>query len=195
MTSIVRALAAPSLLLSVLVPLAAAQNAGEVLWSQKISAVAGNGPKGIKTNDQFGRGACVIGDLDGDGVPDLAVSALGDDDNTGIAGLTYGAGCHRYVSGDGTWRRHYKTGRSSAGLPLDPGDEWGRAVRELGDFDGDGVPDIVVGTCYDDDNGTDKGAIYLLFLNRDGSVKQWKKISELSGGFTGDLDPDDQFGR
>src|SRR5262249_762752 len=108
MASIVRALAASSLFLSVLVPLAAAQNAGEVLWSQKISAVAGNGPKGIKTNDQFGRGACVIGDLDGDGVPDLAVSALGDDDNTGIDGLAYGAVWILFMNRDGTVKSHYK---------------------------------------------------------------------------------------
>jgi PKD repeat protein len=185
-------LASPSILFpSVL----AAQNPGEVLWSQKISLAKGNGPRGLRTNDQFGRAAAALGDLDGDGVCDFAVGALGDDDGTGDDTLAYGACWILFMKTDGTVKRSHKISRSSAGLPLDPQDEWGRAVRELGDWDLDGVPDVMVGTCYDDDNGTDKGAFYMLFLNRDGSVKSWKKISEISGGFTGDLDPDDQFGR
>jgi PKD repeat protein len=177
----------------------AAQLPGEVLWHQKISAAKGNGPHNLRVNDQFGRAAAAIGDVDGDGVCDLAVGALGDDDPPpGLMAddtLQYGACWILFMNRDGTVKDHYKISRSSGGLPLDPGDEWGRAVRELGDWDLDGVPDVMVGTCYDDDNGTDKGAFYLLFLNRDGSVKSWRKISELAGGFTGDLDPDDQFGR
>jgi len=193
--SLLRFLAATSLGLFFLSALTTAQLPGEVLWHQKISASKGNGPQGIKQNDQFGRGAAVIGDLDQDGVPDLAVGALGDDDNTGNDAMDYGACWILFMNRDGTVKNHYKISRSAAGLPLDPGDEFGRAVRELGDFDLDGVPDIMVSADKDDDNGTDKGAFYLLFLNRDGSVKQWKKISELSGNFHGDLDPSDLFGR
>lgn len=198
MSSIARFVSAASL--GILFPLASpsAQLPGEVLWHQKISAAKGNGPINIRTNDQFGRAAAAIGDLDGDGVGDLAVGALGDDDPLGPTAddtLQYGACWILFMNRDGTVKSSRKISRSSAGLPLDPGDEWGRSVRELGDWDLDGIPDVMVGTCYDDDNGTDKGAFYLLFLNRDGTVKSWKKISETQGGFTGDLDPDDQFGR
>jgi len=195
MSFLARTLLVSASLLFFPLSLAQAQAPGEVLWHQKISAMKGNGPKGIKTNDQFGRSVAVIGDLDADGVPDIAVGALGDDDNQGDDTLAYGAVWVLFMNRDGTVNHHYKISRTSAGLPLDPGDEWGRSVRELGDWDLDGIPDIMVGTCYDDDNGTDKGAFYMLFLNRDGSVKSWKKISEISGGFTGDLDPDDEFGR
>ena len=194
MSSLARALVASSVGTLFLAGMASAQNPGEVLWHQKISAAKGGGPRGIKTDDQFGRAAAALGDVDGDGVCDLAVGALGDDDNT-LGVLDYGACWILFMNQDGTVKSHYKISRSSAGLPLDPADEWGRTVRELGDWDLDGIPDVMVGTCYDDDNGTDKGAFYLLFLNRDGSVKSWTKISETSGGFTGDLDPDDQFGR
>ena len=193
--SLTRFLAASSLGLFFLCTGATAQLPGEVLWHQKISASKGNGPKGIKQNDQFARGAAVIGDLDLDGVPDMAVGALGDDDNTGNDAMDYGACWILFMNRDGTVKNHYKISRSSAGLPLDPGDEFGRAVRELGDFDLDGVVDVMVSADKDDDNGTDKGAFYILFLNLNGSVKQWKKISETVGGFTGDLDPYDLFGR
>jgi PKD repeat protein len=195
MTTLPHALGATALGILFLGSLASAQNPGEVLWHQKISAAQGNGPRNMRVNDQFGRAAAALGDVDGDGVCDLAVGALGDDDGTGDDSLQYGACWILFMNRDGTVKSHYKISKSSAGLPLDPGDEWGRSVRELGDWNLDGIPDVMVGTCYDDDNGTDKGAFYLLFLNRDGSVKEWKKISETSGGFTGDLDPDDQFGR
>ncbi|MEQ1892458.1 MAG: PKD domain-containing protein [Planctomycetota bacterium] len=193
--SLVRTLVTSSLGIFFLSALASAQLPGEVLWHQKISASQGGGPQGIKQNDQFARGSCVLGDLDGDGVPDLAVGALGDDDNTGNDALDYGACWILFMNTNGTVKSHYKISKSSAGLPLDPGDEFGRIVRELGDWDLDGIPDVMVGADHDDDNGTDKGAFYMLFLNRDGSVKQWKKISETSGGFTGDLDSYDLFGR
>ena len=195
MSALLRALGVLSLGVFFPPSLVSAQNPGEVLWHQKVSASKGGGPKGIKTDDQFGRAAASIGDLDGDGVGDFAVGALGDDDNVPGQVLDYGACWILFMNRNGTVKSHYKISRSSAGLPLDPADEWGRAVRELGDWDLDGIPDIMVGTCYDDDNGTDKGAFYMLMLNRNGSVKSWKKISEISGGFTGDLDPDDQFGR
>jgi PKD repeat protein len=195
MPSVVRTLVSAALGSLFLASLATAQLPGEVLWHQKISAAKGGGPRGIKTDDQFGRAAAALGDVDGDGVCDYAVGALGDDDNVPGAVLDYGACWILFMNTNGTVKSHYKISRSSAGLPLDPADEWGRAVRELGDWDLDGIPDVMVGTCYDDDNGTDKGAFYMLFLNRNGSVKSWKKISEISGGFTGDLDPDDQFGR
>ncbi len=190
------AAAVPSLIALALVaaPLAA-QNPGEVLRYQKISATAGKGPRQIQSFDQFGRGAAVIGDLDLDGVVDLAVGAMGDDDLEQATTKDYGAVWILFMQSDGKVKSYKKIGRTPSGLPLDPGDEFGRSVRELGDFDLDGIPDIVVSANYDDDNGTDKGAFYLLFLNRDGTVKSWKKISELSGGFTGKLDPGDQFGR
>lgn len=171
------------------------QAPGEVLFTQKISAASGGGPLGIKGYDQFGRSAAVIGDLDLDGVPDLAVGILGDDDNNSNPDTNYGGLWILFMNRDGTVKAHSKITRSISGLPLDPGDEFGRTVRELGDWNLDGIPDVMVGADKDDDNGTDKGAFYLLFLNRDGSVQEWKKISEISGGFRGDLDPNDLWGR
>lgn len=38
-------------------------------------------------------------------------------------------------------------------------------------MNGDGIQDIAVGAYADDANGTDAGAVYVLFLNRDGTVQ------------------------
>ncbi len=50
----------------------------------------------------------------------------------------------------------------------------------------------------DDDSqsggGDDRGAVYILFLNRDGTVKGHQKISDAQGGLTATLDASDVFG-
>ena len=38
-------------------------------------------------------------------------------------------------------------------------------MGSLGDLDGDGVSDLAVGAWFDDDGGTDRGAVYILFLD------------------------------
>ena len=53
---------------------------------------------------------------------------------------------------------------------------------------------MAVGAHGDDDGGSDRGAVWILFLNSDGTVKAHQKISDTSGGFTGTLDNSDCFG-
>ncbi|MEZ5341378.1 MAG: integrin alpha [Acidimicrobiales bacterium] len=77
---------------------------------------------------------------------------------------------------------------------LDPGDGFGSDVSGVGDLDNDGVPDIAVGAYADDDGGIDRGAVYVLFLAADGTVKAERKISTVSGDLTAPLDNDDWFG-
>ena len=73
-------------------------------------------------------------------------------------------------------------------------DQFGTSVASLGDLDGDGVGDLAVGAILDDDGGPKRGAVYVLFLNPDGTVKSQQKISDTRGGFTGMLDEEDRFG-
>src|SRR5262245_27121085 len=52
--------------------------------------------------------------------------------------------------------------------PLEDMDQFGRSIVNLGDLDGDGVTDLLVGAHTDDDGGLDKGAVYVLFLQGNG---------------------------
>ena len=60
---------------------------------------------------------------------------------------------------------------------LNNNDHFGISVSQIGDLNNDGVVDIAVGAYKDDDGGQDRGALYIIFLNNDGTVKSFQKIS------------------
>jgi len=77
---------------------------------------------------------------------------------------------------------------------LDDVDRFGASCAALGDLDGDGICDVAVGADEDDDGGNNTGAVWVLFLNADGTVKNRQKISDTQGGFAGAMDSGGRFG-
>ncbi len=96
----------------------------------------------------------------------------------------------------GTVLSHQKISdtQGNFGGVLDNSDNFGWSVASLGDLDGDGVGDLAVGAIRDDDGGLGRGAVWVLFLNTNGTVKSHQKISDTQGSFTGSLDDGDYFG-
>ncbi len=165
---------------------------GTVASEQKISQLEGNFAGNLRDDDMFGSSITRIADLDGDGVSELVVGASGDDDG----GLERGAVWILFMAANGTVEFEQKISQTS-GLfdgTLNDGDEFGNAVTGPGDFNSDGYDDIVVGARFSDDGGSDRGAIWVLFLDDDGKVISSSKISDLLGNFKGTLVDDDQFG-
>ncbi|MEW8507420.1 MAG: integrin alpha [Candidatus Thiodiazotropha sp.] len=165
---------------------------GSVLSEQKISDDAGDFPGDLDDNDQFGHAVAAIGDLNGDGVNDLAVGAPNDDDG----GTDRGAVWILFMNSDGTVSAGQKISadRGSLGREPEDGDHFGSGLTEMGDLDDDGVVDLAVGVSGDDDGGSDRGAVWILFMNDDGSVDELKRITQTRGEFDGDLSDGDQFG-
>ncbi|MCH8824087.1 MAG: FG-GAP repeat protein [Planctomycetes bacterium] len=71
-----------------------------------------------------------------------------------------------FLNTNGTVKSHQKISDTEGGFKgiLDDGDHFGW-VTSLGDLDGDGVGDLAVGAQNDDDGGTNRGAVYILFLD------------------------------
>ncbi len=168
---------------------------GTVASQRKISAIAGNFSGELEAGDSFGRALARVGDLDGDGLPELAVGAIGDDDGgDGIGGR--GAIWILFLNADGSVREHQKISSTVGGFDGSSSvfSYFGGALAPLGDLDGDGVPDLAAGDQYYTEVGYATGAVYVLFLNADGTVKAQQNISPGSGGFTGVLGDVDLFG-
>jgi len=168
---------------------------GTVDAQQKISNEAGGLASGTLAEvDIFGIGATGVGDVDGDGVPDVLVGAPGDDDGASNAGAAYVL----FLNADGTVDTQQKISNGTGGLPsglLEENDFFGIGSTKLGDIDGDGVPDVLVGAVEDDDGASNAGAVYVLFLNADGTVDTQQKISNEAGGLApGTLVGGDFFG-
>ena len=166
---------------------------GTVASAQKISSLEGSFTAVLVNSDYFGSSVASLGDLDSDGVADLVVGAAADDDSAaGDSGAVYVL----FMRVNGTVGSFQKISNlyGSFGAGLDSSDWFGWSVGTIGDLDGDGVVDVAVGAYYDDDGFGDAGAVYLLFLQTDGTVGSYRKISATFGSFTGVLASSDYFG-
>src|ERR1044071_961357 len=153
---------------------------------QKISKLSGGLVASIDAGAVFGIESSAIGDLDDDGVVDLAVGA------TNQGGFAVGAVYILFMKSDGTVKSTKMILNSE---PASDGDSFGSSISGLGDIDGDGVEDIGVGAGYDSDGaGYEAGALWVLFMKKDGTVKGRQKISDLEGNFTEPLQSGWEFG-
>lgn len=165
---------------------------GTVLGQKKIGAATSGFGGSLDANDAFGHSVTALGDLDGNGVVDLAVGAPGDDDG----GLNRGAVWILFLAPDGSVLSEVKIASGSGGFAgaLADTDEFGSALANLGDWDFDGAPEIAVGAHKADDLGVSRGAVWILSLAPAGTVKSHVEISEGVGGFVGPLQNQGRFG-
>ena len=128
---------------------------GTVKSHQLIASGIGGGPV-LADNDSFGGSITSLGDLDGDGVSDMAVGAPGDNGSRGAVYVLF-------MNGNGTAKSSQKIG---GGLTLAPYDYFGIDLASLGDINGDGVTELAI---------AGGGAVYVHFLNVNGTATAFRK--------------------
>ena len=139
----------------------------------------------------YGSGLAALGDLDGNGTTELAVGSNLD----AGGGFQTGSVSVLFLDASGAILTSQKLDAPGAlASELESGDRFGTALAPRGDLDGDGVGDLAASAPGDDDGGTDRGAVYLLFLNADGTLKASGKLSATQGGLQPAPGPGVEFG-
>jgi hypothetical protein len=146
----------------------------------------------LADGDAFGSSATVLGDVDGNGVADVALGAPGDDG----AGSDRGAVWVLLLEANGQAIGVQEIDAEVPALSgiLADGDGFGTSVASLGDVNGDGTPDLVAGAPGSDTGGSGFGLLVVVFLAPDGSAVEAHTIGANMGGFTGTLQSNERFG-
>ncbi len=151
----------------------------------------------------FGYSIAAIGDLDGNGVVDLAVgSPRGDQENDSRSNRAVGEVYLLFLDN----RSEGVSLKSAAQIsPADIGLDdpsgtyfMGRSVSALGDIDGDGFVDIAVGVRTETSppgslDPTYDSSVHIVMLKPDGSINGFQAIGDDLGGF-GSLPDENEFG-
>ena len=163
------------------------KNDGTVKSTQIINSSSGNLGVTLVDNERFGHSVALIGDLDGDGVQDLAVGAIGHNNFVGGVYILF-------MQKDGTVKSHTLIDGNTSNFSYPTAYQFSHDVASPGDIDGDGIPDLAVGAISDNDGGAPYGAVYIIFMKKDGSVKGFQQISETKGSLGINLTAGGYFG-
>ncbi|TFH19141.1 MAG: hypothetical protein E4H03_14035, partial [Myxococcales bacterium] len=175
-----------------LVPRTVSAQSLEVSAEDKISSTQGSLAQALADSNSFGASVASFVDLDGDTITDLVVG-ISDDDT---AGTDKGSLVVLFMNADGTVKAEQQVAEGVGGFVDSTAGSarFGSSVANIGDLDGDTVDDLIVGGPGLDDGGTDRGAVWILFMNTNGTVKGEQRISTNAGGFGGIIDDQDEFG-
>ena len=141
----------------------------QVIALTNLSASDGFIIQGDADYDYAGRSVSNAGDVNGDGIDDLIVGALGGDDgdyNAGEAYVIFGRTTGFGVDVGGRQVIDLANLSASDGFIIQGDanyDNAGRSVSNAGDVNGDGIDDFIVGAHYGNDGGTDAGEAYVIF--------------------------------
>ena len=118
---------------------------------------------GLTAGDQLGISVSGAGDVNDDGVDDLIIGSNGLTNNGG-AFIVFGK--NTAVNGAFASSVNVSSLDGTNGVRIDgelSGDNLGIRVSGLGDVNGDGIDDVIIGATGKDDGGSNAGAAYVVF--------------------------------
>lgn len=155
---------------------AMAQN-GTVNSFVKISQTQAGFPITLNNGDNFGQAVTCIGDLNQDGTNDLAITQ----ENGTYDGIVY----ITFLDSNGFVSSFVEIKQGLFGLPTNQDYNmkyFGISVDTIGDLNHDGIVDLIVGMPYIS-GGNEKGYVFILFMNINGTVNSYTMIGENLNGF------------
>lgn len=118
----------------------------------------------------FGQASTVIGDIDGNGVIDLATNYFDPDSFEKRLAIVL-------LNSDASIKSYSVIGRNRGITNIFFSDAFSLSVSYMGDLDGDGVGDLVVGDPQAGPSNSRSGCVTFIYLKSDGSLKSFKQIS------------------
>lgn len=146
----------------------------------------------LNSDELLGFGLAPLGDFNNDGIPDIAIGSRSSDGAV-HAGAIYIC----YLDTNGKVKSHQKISKTTGGLNgslLNAYSNFGISIDTLGDFDNDGIMDLVVGGYTDNTGGSNTGAAWLVYLNANGTAKNTIKLSKNTSVLGSEIEVGSNFG-
>jgi len=136
--------------------------------------------KGSAEGDLFGASVSAAGDFNGDGIDDIIIGANSTESGRGAVYIIYGSQTPSDIDLLTDPLEAASTGFVIKGAA--PGDQFGFSVKSLGDLNGDGLSDVMVGA--PGQGGSSQGAVHVIYGKKPESLSS--DVMDLS---TTPLDP------
>ncbi len=172
----------------------AAQAVATVAMSDIVNGTGGFVIKGVAEQNILGSSVKLAGDVNGDGYNDIIVGEpQASFDGYNRPGRSYvlfgGADVENVDLADVIAGTATKSDGSSAGFVINGTTHWdfsGYAVSSAGDFNGDGLDDLLIGAPYADatDANDEDGRVFLVYGQTDGTAVNLADVQKGVGGFS-----------
>ncbi len=167
-------------------------NQGNILDTSKIvhgsnGFFGQNGPQ-----EDFGESMTCLGDLDGDGTIEVAIGAQ----NKSVPRTRLGGVWILSIDSTGFVTKYHLIGENRGGFTgnLEEGQRFGGSLSYFPDMDGDGIPELLVGSPGRNTGFNNAGRVYLLYLKSDGNVKSYIQLDNDTPLLSGELASNQLFG-
>ncbi len=140
---------------------------------------------GTDQGDRAGTVVEGVGDVDGDNYDDFLIAAPNNDDGAAEGGCTY-----LLLGQSGGWAMDTPIANADASfLGEGANDQAGMTLAGVGDVDGDGYDDFLIGSQTNDDAGPDAGQVYLI-LGRSAGWSLGADLANSDASFLGEVSGD-----